>query len=139
MLETLFFIVHAITLRNRQTVINIIEEHAVPRDVADETSTATPRQAQRLLRVCVWPDLNSRAFGRIGHVDVAHEDVLYVVDAGGILTKATYGDAVCAVAAEILNENVGAVGFEGDTVYSISSACRDFHVELILTVAVGDS
>lgn len=39
--KTFLLIILSITLRNRQSIINIIQEHAVVRDIAHETATTT--------------------------------------------------------------------------------------------------
>ena len=52
----------------------------------------------------------------VKHGDVVDEDVLDDVDFAGILTQGANGDTVRAVAVQVLDENVGAVGLECDAV-----------------------
>lgn len=63
MLEALVFIILAIALRDRQSVVHVIENHAVVGDVAHEAASAAAGQGCGFLRVCVGPYFDARAFG----------------------------------------------------------------------------
>jgi hypothetical protein len=54
----------------------------------------------------------------IVHRDVVHKDVFDDVDFVNVLAQRTDGDTVGAVAVQVLDEDVGAVWFEGDAVWS---------------------
>jgi hypothetical protein len=50
---------------------------------------------------------------------LAYEDVLHNVDLAGVLAETSNADAVAAVAGEVLDNNVCAVGFEGNAVVAV--------------------
>jgi hypothetical protein len=50
---------------------------------------------------------------------LAYENVLHDVDLAGVLAETANADAVAAIAGEVLDDNVCAVGFEGDAVVAI--------------------
>jgi hypothetical protein len=50
---------------------------------------------------------------------LAYEDVLHNVDLAGVLAETANADAVAAVAGEVLDNNVCAVGFEGNAVVAV--------------------
>jgi hypothetical protein len=56
-----------------------------------------------------------RGGGRV----LAYEDVLHDVDLAGVLAETANADAVAAVAGEVLDDDVCAVGFEGDAVVAV--------------------
>ncbi len=62
-------------------------------------------------------DQSSATYRCVEHGDIVDKDVLDDVDFVLVLAKRTNGDAVRAVAVEILNDDVGAVGLEGNAVY----------------------
>lgn len=114
--KTFLLIILSITLRNCQPIIDIIQKHPIIRYIPDQTPSTSSRQTDTLFRVRVWPDFDACALGGIEHADVADEDIFYVVDAGSVLAQGTDGDAVGAVANEVLDEDGCAVWFEGDAV-----------------------
>jgi hypothetical protein len=112
MLEALFFIVLSVTLSNRDTVIDIVQPHAIVGHVSDRAGTTASLEVCRLLVECVRPNLDASALGGVVHGDVADEDVLHDVDTLGVLSERSNGDAVCAIARQVLDKNVGSVWLE---------------------------
>jgi hypothetical protein len=74
----------------------------------------------------------------IEHRDVVDENILDNVDFAGVLAQGANRDSVRAVAVQVLDEDVGAVGLECDTVCikSILSPSSKFRGNI--TVAVVD-
>jgi len=67
----------------------------------------------------VGPDFDAGSVGSIVHGDVVDVDVRDDVVLADVLAKGSDGDAVRAVAEEVLDEHVGAVGLEGDAVIAV--------------------
>jgi len=112
MLEALFFIVLSIALSDRDAVVDIVQPHAIVGHVSDRAGTTASLEVGRLLVECVGPNLDAGAFGGVVHGNVADENVLHDINAFGILSERTDRDAVCAVAGQVLNKNVGSVWLE---------------------------
>lgn len=117
-LKTLLLVILPVTLRDRQPVVDIPQVHPVVGDVSDEPSSSAALQRLGFLRKRIGPHFDAGALGRVRHADVAHEDVFHVVDARGVLSQTADGDAVRAVALEVLHEDVGAVRLERDTIWT---------------------
>ena len=60
----------------------------------------------------------------IEHWDVVDENILDDIDFVLVLAQGTNRDTLGAVAVEVLNDDVGAVGLEGNTVYLKHQLCR---------------
>jgi hypothetical protein len=56
----------------------------------------------------------------IEHGDVVDEDILHNVNLALVLSKRADGDAVGAVAVEVLDEDVGTIGLEGHAICTVS-------------------
>ena len=65
------------------------------------------------------PDFDARAVGGVGHTDVVDVNVLHVIDFADVLAETADANAVAAVAHEVLNDDIGAVGLEGDAVVAV--------------------
>lgn len=65
-----------------------------------------------LARESILPD----TYRGIEHGDVVDENVLDDIDFVLVLAQGTNGNTVRAIAVEVLNNNVGAVGLEGNAV-----------------------
>jgi hypothetical protein len=65
------------------------------------------------------PNFDAGAVRGVVHADVVDVDVFNDVDFGWILAQAADGDAVATVAPQVLNEDFGAVGFEGNAVVTV--------------------
>jgi hypothetical protein len=87
MLEALVLVILAIALRNGQAIVDIIQKHAIVRDIAHEAAPPAARKAGAFFRVCVGPYFDACAFARVEEADVANEYVFDVVDARGILAQ----------------------------------------------------
>lgn len=109
----------AVALSDLDGVINVGDGHAIVCDVLDRTTTASTLEVAGESRRSAGPDLDTRTVGSIGHADVVHIDVLNVVDLTRVLAQRTYTDAVATVADKVLNNDVGAVRLERDTVIAV--------------------
>ena len=112
MLEALFLIVLSVALSDCDAVIDVIQPHAVVRHVSDRAGTTSSVEVRRLLAEAVGPDLDAGTLGGVVHGNVTDENVLHDMNTCGILSKGSDRDAVCAVAGQVLNKNVGGVGLE---------------------------
>jgi hypothetical protein len=65
------------------------------------------------------PDFDACAVGGIGHADVINVDVLHVVNLADVLAETAHTDAMRSITDEILHDDVGAVGLEGDAVVAV--------------------
>jgi len=117
MLEALFFIVLSVALSDRDAVIDIVQPHAIVGHVSDRAGTTASLEVCRLLVERVGPNLNASAFGGVVHRDVADENILHDIDTLGVLSERSNGDAVCAIARQVLNKNVGSVWLKGYAIY----------------------
>jgi hypothetical protein len=100
-------------------VVNVVNNHAVVGDIADGAAATAALQVARESRRGAGPDLDARAIGSVGHGDVVDVDVFNQVDFAGILAERADADAVAAVAYEVLNDDVCAVGLERDAVIAV--------------------
>lgn len=92
------------------------------RDTRPHLDTGTVLQT-RLLNsmrgnLDVLPLQSWRAYRSIEHGNVVNEDILHNVDLPFVLSEGSNRDTVRAVAVQVLNEDVGRVGLERDTVYN---------------------
>ena len=85
MLEALLLVVLAVTLRDCDAVIDIVQPQAVVRHIPDRAGAAAALEVGGLGAEGVRPHFDAGAFGGVVHGDVAHEDVLHYVDAVGVL------------------------------------------------------
>ena len=74
----------------------------------------------------------------VEHGDIVDEHVLYNVDFAGVLAQRADGDTVRAVAVQVLDEDVGAVGLECDAVCIKSISPFDKFMMVIHTIAIVD-
>lgn len=112
MLEALFLIVLSVALSNRDTVIDVIQPHAIVGHVPDRAGSTASLEVRRFLVESVGPNFDAGTFRGVVHGDIADENVLHDIDTFRILSERSDRDAVCAVAGQILNKNVCGVGFE---------------------------
>lgn len=118
MLKALFLIVLTVALSDGDTIVDIVQPHAVIRHISDRARAATSLQVGRLLAKVIRPDFDAGTFRRVVHRYVADEDVLHDVNAFGVLTERSDRDAVRAVARQILHKDVRGVRLEGDAIWN---------------------
>lgn len=128
----------AVALGDLNGIVDVLDGHGVVGDVLHTARATATLQVGRQSRSDTGPDLdastildilsayaphcpNRRIFCEtyrcVEHGDVVDQDVLNDVDFVLVLAQRTNGDTVRAVAVEVLNDDVGAVGLEGNTVY----------------------
>lgn len=108
----------AVALRDLNGIIDIVNLKVLKGDVSDPPRATAALEVARQCRGRVGPDLDAGAVGGVVHADVGRHDVLDDVVGARILAQRADGDAVGAVAEEGLDEDVGGVGLEGDTVWA---------------------
>ena len=109
----------AIALRNLDGVVHIRHRQSVVRDVVDATQATASLEITRERRGRARPDLDARQVTRVEHGDVVHEDVLDDIRFAGVLAEGSDADAVAAVAVNVLDQDLGAVGLEAHAVVSV--------------------
>jgi len=108
-----------IALSNFDCIVDIVDAHGIVGDVVHATFATTALEVAREGCRGAGPDFDAGAVAGVGHGDVVHEDVFYNIGLCGVLAERTNTDAVTAVALQVLNENVGGVGLEGDAVVAV--------------------
>lgn len=109
----------SVALRNLNGVIDVLDNHAVVRDIAHGAAAASALQVTGERRGSARPDFDACTVRGVGHGDVAHKDVFDNVDFAGVLAERADADAVAAVANEVLHEDICAVWLEGDAVVAV--------------------
>ena len=109
----------AVALRHFDGVVDVADGHGVVGDVADGAEAASALQVARQRRLVSRPDFDAGAVGRVRHADVVDVDVGDEVGFARVLAEGSDGDAVGAVAGEVLDDDGGGVGFEGDAVVAV--------------------
>ena len=112
MLKALFLVILAVTLGDCDTIVDIVQPHAIVRYVSDRAGTTASLEVCRFLVESVGPNLDASAFGGVVHGDVADENILHDVDTFRILSEGSDRDAVRAVAGQVLDEDVGSIWLE---------------------------
>jgi hypothetical protein len=108
-----------VTLRDFNRIVDIGQHHAIVGDVLHGAASAASLQITAERSGRAGPDFDAGAVGRVAHGDVVYVDILYIVDFAFVLAKRTDGDAVAAVTLQVLDDDVGAVGLEGDAVVAV--------------------
>jgi len=109
----------AVALSNLNRVVDIRNSHAVVCNVLNSTATASTLQVTRESGRSTRPDLDTRTVGSIRHADVVHVNVLDDINFAGVLAQRTNADTVATVANQVLNNDVGAVRLEGNTIVAV--------------------
>jgi len=109
----------AVALSNLNRVVDVRNGHAVVRNVLDSTTTASTLKITGESGRSARPDLDTRTVGSIRHADVVHIDVLDDINFAGVLAQRTNTNTVATVANEVLNNDVGAVGLERNTIVAV--------------------
>jgi hypothetical protein len=108
-----------IALSNFNGVIDVVDTHGIVGDVVDASFATAALEVAGEGCGGAWPDFDAGAVAGVGHGDVVDEDIFYNVGFCGVLSERTDTDAVTAVALQVLHENVGGVGLEGDAVVAV--------------------
>lgn len=125
----------SVALGDLDGVVDVLDGHGVVGNILDTTRAASALQVSRQCRGNTRPDLDAstildvvlaftqheqsvtrNTYRGIEHRNVVNENVLNNIDFVLVLAQGTNGDTVRAVAMEVLDDNVGAVGLEGDAV-----------------------
>ena len=109
----------AIALGDFNGVVDIVDAHGIVGDVVDAALATAALEVAGEGCGRAWPDFDASAVAGVGHGDVVDEDILDNVSLCGVLAKRADTDAVAAVAQQVLHEDVGGVGLEGDAVVAI--------------------
>ena len=106
-------------MSNLDGVVDVADRHAVVSHVGDLARSASALQITRQCRCSAGPDLDARTVRGVGHGDVGDVNVLDDVDFAGVLAERANRDAVGAVADEVLDDDIGRVGLEGDAIVAV--------------------
>lgn len=106
----------AVALSNGYGAIVILMIEFIISHVSDPAKAASAIQVVLEVSRNAWPDLDSCAVASVTHGDVVNVKILDNVGDVLVLAKGPYTDAVGAVADEVLDDDVGAVGLERDTI-----------------------
>lgn len=109
----------AVALGNLDGIVDVTDLHRVVGDVVDTALATTALKVAGKGSGRTGPDFDAGTVAGVGHRDVVYEDVLDDISLGGVLTQGANRDTVAPVALQILDEDVGAVGLERDTVVTI--------------------
>jgi len=107
----------AVTLGDLHGIVDVVHGHVRVRDVGHASRPAAALQVARQRRRDAGPYLDARPVAGVVHADVGHKDALHDVKGARVLAETAYADAVATVAEHGLYQYVGAIGFEGDTVW----------------------
>lgn len=108
-----------VALRDLDSVVDVADSHGIVGNVVDTTLSAATLKITRQSSRGAGPDLDASTITGVGHGDVVDEDILHDVGFCSVLAKRTDTDAVTAVALQVLDQDVGAVGLERDTIVTI--------------------
>lgn len=125
----------SVALGDFNGIVDILDGHGVVGNVLDTARATSTLQVGRQSRGHTRPDFDASTilevvlafalyegsishdtYRGIEHRNVVNKNVLDNVDFVLVLTQGTNGNTVRAVAVEVLNDNVGAVGLEGNAV-----------------------
>jgi len=124
-----------VALSNLNRVVDVGNSHAVIRNVLNGTTATSALQIAGESRRSTRPDLDTRTVRSIRHADVVHVDVLDDINFAGVLAQRTDTNTVAAVTDEVLNNDVGAVGLERNTIVAVVDM-RVLNHDVIRTVRV---
>lgn len=102
----------AVALRNGNGVVVVIVEEAVVCNVPHPSKTSTAVEQALEFRLDTRPDLDPGAVACVGHGNVVDVEVLHNVRLSLVLTERADTDSMRAVANQVLDNDVGAVGLE---------------------------
>lgn len=125
----------AVALRDFDGVVDVFDGHGVVGDVVDSSSAAAALEIARHGGLSAGPDLDAGTVAGVGHGDVVNKDVFYDISLCGILSERTDTDAVTAIAFQVLDQDVGAVGFERDAIVTIADG-RVLNDDVVATISV---
>lgn len=108
-----------ITLRDSDSPIIVIMVKRIIRYIPHTTQPTTAIQEVLERRLDAGPDLDAGSITSVGHGDVVDVQVLDNVRLALVLAEGADADAVRAGAVEVLHDDVGAVGLEGDAVVRV--------------------
>jgi len=108
-----------VALSNLNRVVDVGNSHAVVRNVLDSTAATSTLQVARESGRSTRPDLDARTVRRIRHADVVHVNVLNDIHFAGVLAQRTDTNTVATVTDQVLNNDVGAVGLERNTIVAV--------------------
>jgi hypothetical protein len=108
-----------VALGDFDSVVNVVENHAVVGDVLDSTGTTSALKVTGKSGRSTRPDLDARTVGSIRHANIVHIDVLNDIDFAGILPQATNTDTMTAVADKILHDDIRAIRLERNAVVAV--------------------
>jgi hypothetical protein len=109
----------SVALRDLNRVVHVVNLHAVIGDVPHATQTTSALEIAGHGGQSTGPDLDARTIRGVGHANVVDVNVLDVVDCAGVLAEGTDTNAVAAVADEVLDDDVCAVGLERDAIVAV--------------------
>lgn len=109
----------AVALRDFNRVVDVRDLHGIVCDVSHCACAAATLEVAGECGGRTGPDFDAGAVRGVGHADVVDVDVLDVVYFAHVLAEGADRDAVGAVADEVLDDDVGAVGLEGDAVVAV--------------------
>jgi hypothetical protein len=116
MLRTQRLVLLPIALRNRNGAIIVHVTKQIIRHVSHAAQPSATVQERLETRLDTRPNLDPRPVARVGETDVVDVQILHNIRLIGVLTKGTNADAVRADTCQILDNDVGAVGFERDAI-----------------------
>lgn len=126
----------SVALCDLNSIVNVLDGHSVVGNVLDASRTTSSLQVGRKGRSHARPDLDASTilnvvlvllyvgqttffrdtYRGIEHRNVVDENVLDDIDFILVLAQGANGDTVRAIAVEVLDDDVGAVGLEGNAV-----------------------
>ena len=109
----------SITLSDGDGIVVVLMVETIIRHVLDPSETTTSVKKALELGLNTGPNLDSSAITSIGHGDVVDIQVLHNVGLALVLAEGADTNSMGAIADEVLDDDIGTVGLEGDTVWDL--------------------
>lgn len=98
------------------TFFDVLDVHGVVGDVVDETNTAATLKVNAESALDTGPDFDTGHVDSVAHGDIIDIDILNEIVDLVVLSKGTNRDTVGTIAVKGLNENIGGIWLERDTI-----------------------
>lgn len=109
----------AVALSDGNGVIVVLMVETIVRHVPNPSETTSSIEEALELGLDTGPNLDSRAIAGIRHGNVVDVQILHNIGLALVLTEGADTNSVGAIADEVLDDNVGAIGLERNTVWDL--------------------
>lgn len=115
--KCLILLTIALSDRNRIVVVLVVE--TIIRDILDASETTSSVQKALELGLDAGPNLDSGAIAGIRHGNVVNVQILHNIGLALVLAEGADANAMGAIADEVLDDDIGTVGLERNTVWDL--------------------